>query len=698
MSDPTGVGSGPSGRRPTARRRPQVRVVRPEVTPPRVRRRLATGPLWGLVLAVLVLSSLLVGRLTQLQLVRHEEMSAAAAEVSTREITTPALRGRILAADGTPLAGNAPTTVVSVAPEAVVEVPDEGSGLVAGVAEALGLPFEQLWGRTRLCGTDGAPPAPACFSGSPYQPIPLAFDVDPLAALAVLERPEDFPGVAVQTLPVRAYPAPEGVNAAHVLGFLGRPTQEEVDGSEGRVDAQDRLGRAGLEQVYDDRLRGIPGRTTVTVDPRGMVTGQRSRTDPQAGPDLLTHLDVEVQRAAEQALHRAVLRARADDAPADSAAAVVLRPDTGAVVAAASWPTYDPGLWTRGVSQGEYDRLLDPARGQPLLNRVVASTFPPASTFKVVSLPAALQTGVDPDAEYACPGAVSIAGQRFTNHESEAYGDIDLRRIIEVSCDTVFYRWAYDEWRELGGLEQTSDAEDRYVAVARGFGLGERTGVDLTSEAAGLVPSREWKRATWEAGREEMCARAEDGYPEVDDEERREFLERLAEESCVDGWQWRPGDAVNFSIGQGDVQVTPIQLATVYAAIANGGALWQPQVAAALRTQDGAVVETIHPEQVGTVSLDEEILAEVREGLEGVNTRGTAAGAFAGWPHTAYPLAGKTGSAESFGRTSTAWYASYGPTTDPEYVVVVVVEQGGLGGEVAAPAARDIWEALRTGG
>ncbi|WP_237565930.1 penicillin-binding protein 2 [Ornithinimicrobium cerasi] len=677
------------------RRRPPAGVVRPRVTPPPVRRRLATGPLWGLVLAVLVLGSLLVGRLTHLQVVRHDDLAAAAAEVSTREVVTPALRGRILAADGSPLAANAPSTVVTVDPAALLGAPDEGRSLVTAAAEALGLPVEQLWGRTRLCGTEGAPPAPACFSGSPYQPVPLAFDVDPVAALALLERPEDYPGVGVTTIPVRDYPAPEGVNAAHVLGFLGRATQEEVEDPDGAVDAQDRLGRAGLEQVYDERLRGTPGVTTVTVDPRGVVTGQLGRTDPVPGPDLRTHLDTEVQQAAEAALHRAVLQARADDAPAASAAAVVLRPDTGAVVAAASWPTYDPGVWTRGVSQGEYERLLDPARGQPLLNRVVAATYPPASTFKVVSLPAALQTGVDPGEEYPCPGAVTIAGQRFTNNESEAYGELDLPRIMEVSCDTVFYRWAYDHWRDLGGLDQDSDAGDRYVAVARGFGLGQATGVDLPSEAAGLVPSREWKRATWEATREQTCARAEEGYPEESDPERRAFLEQLARENCTDGWQWRPGDAVNFSIGQGDVQVTPLQLATVYAAVAEEGRVWQPQVAAGLQGQDGTVVETFDPVRIGTVSLDAEALAQVRDGLDGVNTAGTAAAAFAGWPHAAYPLAGKTGSAESFGRTATSWYASYGPTTDPEYVVVVVVEQGGLGGEVAAPAARAIWEVLR---
>lgn len=677
------------------RRRPQVRVVRPQVTPPRVRRRIATGPLWGLVLAAVVLGSLLVGRLTQLQVAGSDELAATAAEVGTREVVTPALRGRILAADGSALATNAPSTVVTLDPGVVLSAEDEGRAVVTAVAEALGLPAEQLWGRTRLCGTEGAPPPPACFSGSPYQPVPLAFDVDPVAALALLERPEALPGVGVSTLPVRAYPAPQGVNAAHVLGFLGRPTQEEVEAPGGGVDPQDRLGRAGLEQVYDDRLRGIPGVTTVTVDPRGVVTGELGRTAPAPGPDLLTHLDVEVQRAAEEAVRAAVLQARADDAPAVSAAAVVLRPDSGAVVAAASWPTYDPGIWTRGVSQGEYERLLDPARGQPLLNRVVAATFPPASTFKVVSLPAALQTGIDPEADYPCPGAVTIAGQRFTNYESEAYGEIDLPRVMEVSCDTVFYRWAYDHWRELGGIAQESDAGDRYVAVARGFGLGRATGVDLPSEAPGLVPSREWKRTTWEATREQTCARAEQGYPEETDAERRAFLEQLARESCTDGWQWRPGDAVNFSIGQGDVQVTPLQVATVYAALADDGRLWRPHLGAALRRTDGSVVERVEPVQVGRVSLDGATLAEVRDGLDGVTTDGTAAGAFAGWPHAAYPLAGKTGSAESFGRAPTSWFASYGPVAEPEYVVVVVVEQGGIGGEVAAPAARAIWEVLR---
>ncbi|MGD8150215.1 penicillin-binding protein 2 [Ornithinimicrobium sp. Y1694] len=670
---------------------------RPQVTPPRVRNRLATGPMWALVLSVVLLGTLLLGQLGQLQLAQHEEMAAAAAEVSTREISTPALRGRILAADGTPLAANAPSTVITIDPVAVMESEDDGRAVIEDVAAALDLPVEQLWGRTRLCGTADAPPVPACFSGSPYEPIPLAYDIDPVAALAVLERPEAYPGIAVSTIPIRAYPAQagQGVNAAHLLGYLGRPTQEEVDASAGLIDPQDKLGRAGLEQVYDSRLRGIPGTTTVTVDPRGAVTGQLSRTDPVAGQDVRTHLDVDVQRAAEQAIADAVEAGREMGNPARSAAAIVLRPDSGAVLASASWPTYDPDIWTRGISQAEYDALLDPEQGQALVNRVVAQTYPPASTFKVVSLPAALQTGIDPDATYPCPGAVTIAGQRFTNHESEEHGDLDLTEIMEVSCDTTFYRWAYDQWGDLGGIAQTSDDGDRFIAVARGFGLGQRTGIDLTAESAGLVPSRAWKREYWEATREETCRRAEEGYPEIEDEDRREFLEQLAEENCLDGWQWRPGDAVNFSIGQGDVQVTPVQVAMVYAAIANGGRLWQPELAAAVQHQDGTVVEEFEPDSLGSVALTDEALSIVRAGLDGVNTEGTGAAAFARWPHTAYPISGKTGSAEAFGQIATSWYASYGPTTDPRYVVVVIVEEGGLGGEVAAPAARAIWEVLR---
>ncbi|HLS43960.1 MAG TPA: penicillin-binding protein 2 [Ornithinicoccus sp.] len=666
-------------------------MPRPQTSPPVVRRRASVRPLWALVAVALLLGTVLAGRLVDLQVINHPQLAVEAAEVSTRVITEPALRGRILAADGTVLVANAPTTVVTIEPETLLESPDEGRALIESVATELQLPVERLWGRTRLCGTAGAPPAPSCFSGSPYQPIPIAFDVEPVSALAILERPEAFPGIAVDTRPVRDFPA--AVNAAHLVGYLGRPTQGELDEDEA-LTAEDLVGRAGLEQTYDDVLRGASGRTTVTVDPRGVVTGRLAHTDPVGGYDLATHVDAEVQGEVERILASTVSISRAQGWPADSAAAVVLDVRTGGVVASASYPTYDPSVWSTGVTQAQYDELTGEASGEPLRNRVVAETWPPASTFKVVSLPAALDSGVDPDREYDCPGSVTIAGRTFANFESRAHGDLTLQEIMEVSCDTVFYRWAYDEWRDQGGLAQESDLTDPWVITSEDFGLGQRTGVDLPAEAAGLVPTREWKRTFWESTREETCARAESGYPEVADRERRVFLERLARENCVDGWQYRPGDAVNFSIGQGDVATTPLQMAVAYAAVANGGTLWEPQVVDEIRTPAGELVEDIEPVEAGDVGLDPEVLDIVRTGLEGVNTDGTAAGAFSRFDLAAYPVAGKTGSAETLGRRSTAWYASYGPTTSPEYAVVVVVGQGGFGGEIAAPAAARIWTVL----
>lgn len=643
-----------------------------------------------MLVAVLLLGAL-VGRLAQLQLVQHETLTEQAAEVSTRDLTTPAIRGRILAADGTVLVGNSPTAVVTVDPSVLIESDDEGRSVVEGVAAGLGLPFADLWGRTRVCGTADAPPAPSCFSGSPYQPVPIAYGVDPAKAIGLLEHPEDYPGIAVQSLPVRTYPDAQ-VNAAHLLGYLGRPTQAEVDA--GAAAPESLLGRAGLEQSYDRDLRGVDGRTTVTVDPRGVVTGQLEHSDPVSGDDLVTHLDPVVQTRAEQVLADTVAKARKDGFPADSAAAVVLDVRTGGVVALASWPTYDPTVWVDGVTQAQFEALTDPARGEPLLSRATGQTFPPASTFKVISLPASLATGIDPDATYGCPAAVSIGGRQFTNFESRAHGQLTLQQVMEVSCDTVFYGWAYDEWQALGGLDQQSDTADPYVMTAQSFGLGQRTGVDLPGEATGLVPGREWKRAYWEATKADTCKRAETGYPEEKDKTRRAFLEQLAKENCTDGWQYRPGDAVNFAIGQGDVSVTPLQMAVVYSAIANGGTLWTPHVVAEVRTPAGGLVRRVDPVEAGRVDLEPGSLEIVQRALAGVNVDGTGAPAFAGFDPD-YPIAGKTGSAESFDRRSTAWYSSYGPVQDPRYAVVVMVEQGGIGGDVAAPASRQIWETLK---
>lgn len=655
-----------------------------------------------MVLALLVsLFALLLGRLGQVQLAQGPGLAEAARTAGTRTIVEQALRGRILDRSGEPLAANRFTTTVTVQRAALLEAKDGGRGLVARVASALRLPVDRLWDRTFLCGTAGAPRPPACWGGSPYVPVPVATRVDPRAALSLLERPERYPGVGVVVEPARTYPRPEGAAAAHLLGYVGRANADEVAAGAGRVDAQDVVGRSGLEAQYDAVLRGTNGRTVVSVDPRGIVRSTLSRTPSVPGRDVVTFLDAGLQADTESALRQTVERARASGQRADSGAAVVLDVTNGAVVAAASYPAYDPNVFAGGISAAELARLTDPAAGTPLRSRLTAETYPPASTFKVVSMTAAVNAGAALDGRYDCTPNLRVGGRLFDNYESRGYGMIDFHKALVVSCDTVFYRLAYAAWLAQGGLAAGPSTPDPFVDMARAFGLGRRTGVDLPGEAAGRIPDRAWKRASWEAGRASTCARARTGYPELarTDPARARYLTALATESCATGFQYRAGDAVNFSIGQGDLAVTPLQLAVVYAAIANGGTLWQPRVAAGYRDAAAAsgapVAQAIPPRAAGTVPLRRDVLSYLRSALADVpRAGGSAQSAFAGFPLERYPVAGKTGTGEVFGRQATAWFAAYGPTTKPKYAVVAVVSQGGSGSKVAAPAVRSIFDAI----
>jgi penicillin-binding protein 2 len=648
-------------------------------------------------LVVLCFMGTLLGRLGQVQIAGHADYQRAAATLNTRTVTEPAVRGRILDRHGVPLVDNTTETVVTVDRAVLAESPDGGRDLVRRTAKVLGAPFDQLWGRTQLCGVEDAPPAPVCWAGSAYVPIPLVDGADPRKALSLLERPDLFPGVGVSAQPVRAYPAARSVNAAHLLGYLARPTPEDVASSHGAIGDLDLVGRTGLEQQYDARLRGTPGTTTVAVDPRGIVTRRLGETEPVPGQDVVTNLDARVQSTAEAALASAVARARTQGYKADSAAAVVLDVRNGGVVAAASYPSYDPDVWTGGVTAAELARLTDPAAGTPLVSRVTSAAFSPASTFKVVSLPAAVRAGNSLAGTYDCTSGYTIGNRRFANYESRAYGPISLRTALEVSCDTIFYDFAYRSWLAQGGLGATSDATDPFVAMAHEFGLGRTTGIDLPGEQGGRVPDRAWKREQWEQTRAETCRRATSGYPRVaaTDPSRAAYLKELAAENCRTGFQFRAGDAANFAIGQGDLAVTPLQMAQVYAAIANGGTLWKPEVARAFAVPGGRA-RPVPAVKTGTVTFPAGTLAFLREALRGVVTTGTARPAFAGFPLDQWPVAGKTGTAEAFGKQDTAWFVSYAPATKPRYAVAVVVSQGGTGGLTAAPAARQIHEVLRT--
>ena len=277
---------------------------------------------------LVTLFGLLLGRLGQLQLVQGPELARAAVTVNTRTVTEHALRGRILDRTGTPFVDNTFDTVVTVERSVLVGADDGGRDLVTRVATVLGLPFERLWGKTKLCGTAGAPPAPACFNGSPYVPIPVATGVDARRALTLLEQPEKFPGVGVTTEPVRAYPRPDGALAAHLLGWVARAGADDVTGSRGRIDAEDVVGRSGLEAQYDAGAARHERAARSSPSTRGASSPTPSARPPRwPGRDVVTHLDARLQARTEAALVRAVASARAQKLRADTGAAVVARRD-----------------------------------------------------------------------------------------------------------------------------------------------------------------------------------------------------------------------------------------------------------------------------------------------------------------------------------------------------------------------------------
>ncbi|WP_082537686.1 penicillin-binding protein 2 [Angustibacter sp. Root456] len=662
-----------------------------------------------LAVAVFVLSLMvtLVARLFTVQVVGADGYRAAAATNREREIITPAVRGLVLDDRGRPLISNRSALVVSVSRTELLNSDDEGRALLHRLADVLGLPFETVWGRTQLCGTPGAPKAPVCFNGAPYQPVPVAEDVPARVALQIMERSEDFPGVSAELQAVRTIPEPFGVQAAHLLGYLGPVTDEELKASsqaarDGRTELQrtDRVGRAGLEAQYDTALRGTPGVTTVGVDIRGRVTGTLSQVDPDAGNHLVTSIDAKVQAATERALRDGIRAARTRQDPggrgrlkADSGAAVVMDVRTGQIVAMASWPSYDPRVWLGGITDRELARLSDEKAGTPLVSRATQGLFPPASTFKVVSLPAAVQHGFDLHGTYDCGSSYQVGNRAFHNYESEAYGRIDLHKAIVVSCDTIFYQFAYKTWLRLGGSKAKSDARDPFVNMATAFGLGKPTGIDLPGDSAGRIPDRAWKQSYWESTKDYYCGKARTGFPEVagKDPSRARFLTQLAKENCADGNVFRAGDEANFSIGQGDVSVTPLQMVRVYAAIANGGTLWTPHVGKAVVSPSGKVVQRIAPHAAAKVPVRPDVLKFLRSALRGVVTSGTGRGAFAGFP---VAVAGKTGTGEVYGKQATAWFSSFAPADHPQYAVSVVVSQGGTGASTAAPIVRAIYAAI----
>jgi len=441
------------------------------------------------------------------------------------------------------------------------------------------------------------------------------------------------------------------------------------------------MGRAGVQQVAVSRS----GNVTDTLRDELAIPGD----------NLVTSIDAKLQAVVEKQLAAALERGREQDKPSDSGTIVVTDVTNGQVLAMASAPTYDPEVWVGGIEDAEYTRLTAEKEGNPLLNRATQGTYAPASTFKTVSAAAAIEAGYDPNKNYACPSSYSVGGQAFRNYESKSYGSIDFARALAVSCDTVFYRLAHELWKDDGGINPTGSSAEAIYQEARSFGLGERTGIDIPGESPGRVVGRETKIADYTERKDDFCRRAEQGYPEIESADRAELLKSYAQDYCAEGDKYRAGDALNFAIGQGDTVATPLQINTLYAAIANGGTLWKPQLAKAAVSREGQVREEFAPVSNGQVDASDTTLSYLRRALTTTSETGTTRGVFTDFPLSEVGgVAAKTGTAEVVGKTSTAWVASFAPATAPKYAVTCMVSQGGTGSGTCGPSVRAIYEAI----
>ena len=650
-----------------------------------------------LVVQILIVSLMaaLFGRLFYLQVAAGPKYRDAALSIQSRDVVAPATRGLIVDGYGVPLAMNKAGLAITIDRIAIDKLEDKGVGVMKRLAVLLKLKYKDIYQNTRLCGELPKGEKAGCWQGSRFQPIPITKSADPDIALQIVERSDEFPGVDAQPVAIRSYPSYLDVNAAHVLGYVGPLTESDLlKGNGNQYFRSESIGKTGLEIQYDSFLRGEPGIRTVIVDRKESVTRESQNTKPVAGDHLVTSLDVRLQASAEKALKDAVLRGRANGYTSDSGAAVVMDIKTGRILALASYPTYDPNAWERGLTVQQASDLFSEKKSVPALNRALQGLFAPASTFKVVSAVAAADAGYNLNATYQCPSQVQVGTRAFQNFDSKNQGSMNMTKAMAVSCDTIWYQIAFDEWLRDGGLRPKSNPNDYFFKAAQSFKITQKVGIDLPTESTSRLADRAYKKSWYQQNKDFYC-----NYKErATKAQQTPFLLQLAAENCVDGDKIRAGDAVNFSIGQGDTVVTPLKLTQMYAAIGNGGTIWQALVAKAVVKTDGTVIQTFTPNKLGTLTAAPSTIKFLQKSLREVVISGTGAGVFAGFP---IQISGKTGTGQVFGRNpngslkdDTSWFASYAPSNNPRYAVVMMVGQGGFGASTSGVGVRQIYSTL----
>src|SRR5215216_648814 len=498
--------------------------------------------------------------------------------------------------------------------------------------------------------------------------VTIKTDVPPPAFNYLLEHREDFPGVVVEKRYLRNYPFK--TLGAQLFGTLREISPDEIGTEEYRgVSQGTRIGKDGIEESYDKYLRGTDGFTRVIVNSFGNRddTRRTTRTDPIQGRQLRLTLDLGLQRAAQNALARALEAANGNGNPADAGAYVAMDPRDGEVLALGSYPSFDANLFAKPIDQETYDELNSEENGQPLFNRAISAGYPTGSTFKPITAFAAVDNGViTPSTVLNDPGVFEYGNREFKNAGDAVFGSLALPKALQVSSDVFFY--------QLGAL-----ANDRGAVIqewARKLSFGKPTGIDLPGEYGGVVPDRKWRDGLFE--QYERCRK----------KKKLAYQSQEALFACggIDRG-WSGGDNVNLAVGQGDLQATPLQLATAYSTVANGGRVVRPHLGQAVEDGQGRLVQQIRKPARRKVEFSDEHRRAIMDGLRGAASEdgGTSADVFKGFR---YPVYGKTGTAERGLSPDQSWYACYVPDPVKPIVVVVTIEKGGFGAEAAAPAAR----------
>lgn len=595
----------------------------------------------GLGVATAAILGTIAARLWTMQVMSGAEYSDEAESNLYTTVSTPAPRGCVYDATGIALVSNRASQTVLADPDVA-----DDNDVVRRLSAVLGVPVNIV--RQRINNT---------ASGAQSQRV-VADDVRLRDVAFISEHADAFPGVSIESRTVRDYPY--GALAAHALGYTGTPTEEQLEAlREGRtIEATDSIGMSGIEQYYDDVLAGDHGQRRVMVDAQGNVVSVTSETQPAKGSDVYLSLIASAQYKADSLL-ASTIAPSGDIGTGHGVAGAIVAMDVrdGSVLVMSSYPTFDPSDFTGGIPQDIWDLYNTDESHAPLNNRTVNGQYAAASTYKAFTSMAGLNYGFATySTTWNCTGSWDGFGsgdvQMCWDHNG--HGVLDLHGGIVHSCDTVFYEIAkafYDHGPNGTG-EISETALQDYLAL---YNFGKATGIDVSNESVGRIPTPAWKAEQWRNVPSEA--------------------------------QWRGGDYTNMIIGQGDVLVTPMQIAVAYGAIATGK-LMKPHLLKEVRNSQGDVVYTVQPEEIGTPDVNNDHLAYVREGLRGVITDNAAvAEAFSA---QGIEAAGKSGTAEHTNTEDDAWFAAYVPYDDPRYVCCCIIEQGGGGSAVAAPIVAEV--------